>query len=112
MKVLTHKWLTEIMYLLTQITLKKNSVVSALSLSQLSFLLNLTQSLVKEEEDKKEKIAQMFREDDTVITHEVTKLKQCIQELETVSQKQTQHVDEKLTFLTVAESSLNEIILL
>ena len=54
----------------------------------------------------------MSEKNDTVNVKLVTKLKECIQQLESQNQELAQHSDDKITFLTVTEVCLNEIILL
>ena len=54
----------------------------------------------------------MSEKNDTVNVKLVTKLKECIQQLESQNQELAQHSDDKITFLTAAGVCLNEIILL
>ena len=63
-------------------------------------------------DEQEEEITHMSDEDETHEQNEVTKLKKCIAQLKAELHQHVQHTDEKVSFLIIVRSCLNEIILL
>ena len=63
-------------------------------------------------DEQKEEITHMSDEDETNEQSEVTRLKECIAQLKAELHQHAQHTDEKVSFLTLMRSCLDEIILL
>ena len=97
---------------MSQISMKWSAVRSASLLSLLSFLIKLLQLLVIVKDEQKEEITHMSDEDETNEQSEVTRLKECIAQLKAELHQHAQHTDEKVSFLTLMRSCLDEIILL
>ena len=99
-------------------TLTKKTIIRSLftestsSLSLLSFILHSELNITEKENEKESELTQMSEKDDTVNAELVTKLEECIWQLEAQNQELAQHSDEKVTFLTAAGACLDEIILL
>ena len=97
---------------ISQTSMKWPAVRSASPLPLLSLLIKLNQLLITDTDEQEEEITHMSDEKETVELNEVTKLKEHVVQLETELHQNAQHTDEKVSFLIIVRSCLDEIILL